>query len=75
MTLPTSMTIRAMRAGIVADEIARHPEAILSIDDVANLPRLAGWAPTVLQVAIADLVGDGILVDDCRGVPLVKRRP
>lgn len=41
---------------------------------VVALPRLAGWQPGVLAIAIADLVADGLLTETGDGRLCVRAR-
>ncbi|MGI8845692.1 MAG: hypothetical protein ACR2HC_05895 [Thermoleophilaceae bacterium] len=65
--LPTSLSVRLARQRIVLDDLRAHPELVEQVDDIARLPRLTGWAPSILDVAVADLVARGVLTDDATG--------
>lgn len=63
--MPTSRTVRDLRAEIVHQLALEH--GATTLDDLAAIPRLAGWTPRILDVAVADLVADGRFRDDARG--------
>lgn len=65
--LPTSIAVRDIRARIVLDDLRAHPDRVERAEDIARLPRLAGWAPSVLSVGIADLVALGVLTEAADG--------
>lgn len=65
--LPTSISVRAIRAQVLLDDLRAHPELVERAEDIARLPRLTGWAPSVVGVAIADLVARGVLTDNTTG--------
>ena len=51
------LSIRDMRAGIVAAELLANPGAVTRVEDIrASIPRLQHWSDEVLGTAIADLV-------------------
>lgn len=69
-----SLSVAAVRASIVFDEIAGHSELVETIDDIAHLPRLAGWTDEIRNTAVADLVADGLLEETSTGRLMLKPR-
>ncbi len=65
--LPTSISVRAIRARVLLDDLRAHPELVERVEDVGRLPRLAGWTARSVDVAVADLVSSGVLTDDATG--------
>jgi hypothetical protein len=64
MSRPTSIGIRTMRANIVWGELTANP-GVETFEEIAELPRLAGWTARILQTALDDLARAGLLrLDD-----------
>lgn len=71
--MTTSLSVRDVRARIVLDDLLAHPELVERVEDVARLPRLAGWTSRIVEVAVADLVADGNLTEAADGRLCVTR--
>lgn len=68
------LTIREARAGALAralDDVDLGAE--ITLEDLVAHPRFAAWPRLTLEIAIADVVEDGILYDTARG--FLRRRP
>lgn len=65
--LATSIAVRDIRARILLDDLLGNPELVERLEDIARLPRLAGWTPCSIDVAVADNVADGVLTEAADG--------
>ena len=68
------MTVREMRARILADALIAHPELVEHVDDIERLPRVCRWTQLARDVAIADLVADGVLSESADGRVCIRPR-
>lgn len=62
-------TLRELRADALHRVLLSRGGQVATLGDIARLPALAGWSPARLEVAIGDLVHQGLLVDDEYGRP------
>jgi len=70
----TSLSVGEARARIVHAACLELADTLDRLEDIACLPRLAGWAPAILGAAIDRLVADGLLEDGPRGALIVRPR-
>jgi hypothetical protein len=62
------LSLRALRADALRRLLlSERGASAVTVEDVEALPDLASWSRLVLDVAIADLVHNGLLVDDEHG--------
>ncbi len=59
MTLPTSITVREMRANLVYEQVIEHRQLVATVADIARLRQFASWAEPILAGAIDLLINDG----------------
>jgi len=71
---PTRIRLRDMRANAVYGLlVSPRGASVRVVTDIYELADLGGWRRIELDVAIADLVGDGRLSDNEVGRLVVKR--
>lgn len=75
MTKPTRLSLRDLRSDALYKLLESPRGEVATLGDIFSLPDLAGWQREVLDVAIADLVADGLLADDEHGQPHALPRP
>jgi hypothetical protein len=66
--MSTSQSIGETRADLLAEWIAKQPELIRTIEDVARMPEVRQWRPDILADALDRLVADGRLMEAADGV-------
>jgi hypothetical protein len=74
MSRPMSISVREMRAHIVHDALLAHPELVERVEDIARLPRLAGWTDAILGDAVDRLVAEGAIAESPDGRLRVRSR-
>lgn len=63
--MATSQGVREMRARILHEALLI--ERPTTVDDIRHVPRVAMWKPEILDDAIADLAGAGLLEENAHG--------
>lgn len=69
---PLSLGMREMRSDAVHRLLLTPRGEVLTLEDIASLPDLSSWNREAIDVAVADLVAQGILRDDEYGRPMVR---
>lgn len=64
---PTRLSLRALRADALRRLLLSPRGQVATVADICRLPDLASWGDLVLEIAIGDLVADGLLADDAYG--------
>ena len=73
MSLPTSVNVRAMRADVLHRLLLKARGRVATVEDIPRLGELFSWPSMQIQVAIADLVGDGRLEEGPDGKLIVRK--
>jgi len=63
----TSLSVEAVRAQIVHDELRRCPELVERVEDIYRLRRLAGWAMEIVGQAIDTMVAERWISESADG--------
>jgi len=69
-----ALSVGEARAQIVHAACLEDAGTLDRLEDIACLPRLAGWTPAILGAAIDRLVAAGLLEDSPSGALIVRAR-